>query len=150
MHEWAKIALPQIVILAGLIVYFKVALSRIEMSQAASRASAREQAIESFFHSVTVEAGTGESAASASSGANTARPRRLRLTPDADEVMRTLGAPNQNMTDFAGAQHLTWFGTNRKLVASISKDRLYAVTVSDFAERHGEKIYESAAQLQRF
>ncbi len=146
MRKWAKIVLPQLAIVAGLIVYFKVALPRIEKSQAATRATAREQAIESLFQSVTVEVGATEAAA----GTATARPRRLRHRPDVDEVKRTLGAPNQSMTDFAGAQHLSWFGTRSKLVASFQKGRLYALTISDFAEEHGEKVFESNAQWQKF
>ena len=150
MHRWAKILLPQLAILLGLILYFKVALPRLEESQAEARVVARESAIESLLQTVTVEAANEKANTPAAVTAHSARPRRLRVTPEVEEIQRLLGSPGQNMTDFAGAQHLTWIGTNHKLVASFNKGRLYALTISDLAEEHGEKIYESSAQWQKF
>jgi hypothetical protein len=148
MSTRTKVILIQAAIVAGLIVYFKVALPKIERARLAARIAAREQAIGSFFQSVTME--VGSDVAAPGGAASAGRARRLRVTLDVHEVQRQLGAPDQNMTDFAGAQHLTWIGTERKLLASFNKGRLYALTVSDLAGEHGERVFESSAQWQKF
>ena len=132
----------------GLAVCFKVALPRLEKDHAEARTAARERVIESFFESVTMEMPDG--AAEAGDRIGTRNARRLHRTPDVGAVQQELGAPNQSMTDFAGAQHLTWFGKEHKLIASFNKGRLYALTVSDLAGDHGERVFESSAQWQRF
>jgi len=139
-----KIILVQVAVVAGLIVYFKVALPSLQKGRAEARAAENEQAIQNFLATVTIQM-PGEAAAN---GAR--KPRRLRREPDVSEVQESLGAPNQSMTDFAGAQHLTWFGTEHKLTASFNKGRLYALTVSDLAGEHGERVYESSARWQKF
>jgi hypothetical protein len=115
-----KVLVVQALILSGLVVYFKVTLPRIEKARAAERLAAREQAIGNFFQDVTTEGGSDAAPA-----------RRIRVTPDVVEVQRRLGAPDQSMTDFAGAQHLTWFGAQQKLIASFNRGRLYALTLTD-------------------
>ncbi len=137
----------QALILAGLVVYFKFALPKIEESRRESRLNAREEAIGNFFGSVTVEVGSDPGTASASKAK---RARRLRLTPDVHEAQRELGAPDQNMTDYAGAQHFTWLGSKRRLLASFNKGQLYSLTLSDLAGSHGERVFESSAQYQEF
>lgn len=138
----------QVAIVAGLIVYYKVALPKMEKARLAARVAAREQAIGGFFQSITVEVGSDDAAPGGA--ANAGHARRLRVLPDVNEVQRQLGAPDQSMTDFAGAQHLTWIGTQRKLLASFNKGRLYALTLSDLADEHGERVFESSAQWQKF
>ena len=140
MSRGTKIFLVQAVIVGGVLVYFKVALPSIERSHAEARRAENELAIRSFFDSATVQVG----------GEGTGSARRLRRTPGAYEVEQELGAPNQSMTDFAGAQHLTWLGNKHKLTASFNKGRLYALTISDLSGEHGERVYESSAQWQKF
>ncbi|MBI4164220.1 MAG: hypothetical protein HY508_00625 [Acidobacteria bacterium] len=148
MRIRTKVILIQMAIVAGLIVYFKVALPNMEKARLAARVAGREKAIGSFFQSVTVEVGSEEAAPGG--GATAGRARRLRVLPDVNEVQRQLGAPDQSMTDFAGALHLTWIGQERKLLASFNKGRLYALTISDLAGEHGVRVFESSAQWQRF
>jgi len=148
MRTRTKVILIQVAIGAGLIVYFKIALPKIEKAHLAARIAAREQAIGSFFQSSTMEVASEDAAPGR--GASAGGARRLRVMPGVHEVQRQLGAPDQSMTDFAGAQHLTWIGRERKLLASFNKGRLYALTVSDLAGEHGERVFESSAQWQRF
>ena len=148
MRTRTRVILIQVAIVAGLIVYFKVALPKIEKARLAARIAAREQAIGSFFQSVTGDVESGEVAPGGAASAGGAR--RLRVMPDVHEVQRQLGAPDQSMTDFAGAQHLTWIGQKRKLLASFNKGRLYSLTFSDLAGEHGERVFESSAQWQQF
>ena len=143
-----KAILVQVAIVAGLVIYFKVALPRMEEARMAERVSAREEAIHAFFQSVTTQVGAADPQDAGAGKAGNAL--RLRVTPDVTEVQRQLGAPDQSMTDFAGAQHLTWFGKEQKLVASFNKGQLYAVTISDLAGEHGERVYQTSAQYQKF
>lgn len=146
MSSRTRVILIQAAIFIGLVVYFKVALPRIEKSRAAARTAAREQAVQEFFQSVTAEVG-GEAT---DAGAKVAIARRLIHQPDVSEVQGRLGAPDQSMPDFAGAQHLTWIGKEHKLLASFNKGQLYALTISDLAGAHGERVYETSAQYQKF
>lgn len=148
MSARTKVILIQAAIVAGLVVYFTVALPRIEKARVAARIAAREQAIGIFFQSVTAEVGSAD--APAGGGGKAGNALRLRLMPDVYEVQRQLGTPDQSMTDFAGAQHLTWFGKDRKLLASFNKGQLYALTVSDLAGEHGERVFQTSAQYQKF
>jgi len=148
MSRRAKIILIQAAVVAGLVVYFKVALPRIEKARAEGRAAAREVAMTNYFESVTMEM-PGETA-KPNTAAGTGNARRLRRVPDVEEVQQALGAPNQSMPDFAGAQHLTWIGTEHKLIASFNKGQLYALTISDLSGEHGERVFESSAIWQKF
>lgn len=169
-----KAIIIQVVVFAGLIAYFKVALPRIEKARAEEAAAKREQRIESFVQSVVVEAAVRENdapatneeqnprsqlfprllgqwqRAPASNGATRARPQRLRITPAVDEVRETLGAPEQNMTDFRGGQHLTWTGKSHRLDLSFNKGRLYALALTDLQTGKGMTVFESSAQWQQF
>ena len=171
---WTKAIIIQVMILAGLIAYFKVALPRIEKARAEAAAAEREQRIESFVQSVVVEAPGRENDAPAangeksprsqlfprllgqwqrppaSNGATRARPQRLRITPAVDEVQEALGAPEQNMTDFRGGQHLTWTGKSHKLDLSFNKGGLYALALTDLQTGKGMTVFESSAQWQQF
>ena len=174
LSVWTKAIIIQVVIFAGVIVYFKVALPRIEKARAEAAAAEREQRIEAFVQSVAVEAAGREDdapaaneekspraqlfprllgqwqRAPASNGATRARPQRLRITPAVDEVQEALGAPEQNMTDFRGGQHLTWTGKSHKLDLSFNKGRLYALALTDLRTGKGMTVFESSAQWQQF
>jgi hypothetical protein len=148
MSTRSKVILVQAAIVVGLVAYFKVALPMIEKGRTAARISAREEAIHAFFKSVTTQVGGADAQEAGESEA--VGELRLRITPDATEVQRQLGAPDQSMTDFAGAQHLTWKGNVRMLVASFNKGQLYALTISDLAGEHGERVFQASAQYQKF
>ena len=148
MSTRSKVILVQAVIILGLVAYFKVALPMLEKGRMTARISAREQAIGTFFQSVTTQVGSAD--AQDAGGSEAVGALQLRITPDATEVQRQLGAPDQSMTDFAGAQHLTWNGNVRKLVASFNKGQLYALTISDLAGEHGERVLQTSAQYQKF
>jgi hypothetical protein len=147
MRTRTKVILIQVAIVAGLVVYFKAALPMIEKARMTARIAAREKTIGTFLRSVTTKGG---SVNAAEGGGTAGSALRLRIQPDVNEVQRQLGAPDLSMTDFAGAQHLTWFGEERKLVASFNKGQLYALTVSDPADQHGERVFQSSAQYQKF
>ena len=148
MSTRSKVILVQAAIIVGLVAYFKVALPKIERARMAARVIAREQAIHAFFQSVTTQVGSAD--AQEVDGGKSGNALRLRITPDVTEVQRQLGAPDQSMTDFAGAQHLTWFGKDRKLLASFNKGQLYALTISDLAGEHGERVFQTSAEYQKF
>jgi hypothetical protein len=164
--------LIQALFVAGLIAFYKFGMPGIEKARARAAAEEREQAITAFFQSVTVEVGgsanpavngpasaapvgageqaEGNSIASAAGGAEKAIPKRLRETPEVQEVEQQLGAPDQRMTGYGGAEHLTWVGTRHKLQASFNKGELYALTMFDLKTGHGETVYETSAYWRAF
>ena len=146
----ARVVFVQVVIIAGLIAYFKILVPRIEKARAAAETAKREETIRSFVQSVVVEAGGQEAEAPAKDGEASARAQRLRFTPSVSEVEQALGAPDQTMTDFRGGHHLTWIGTRHKLDVSFDKGRLYALTLSDLATGHGMTVYGSSVQYRQF
>jgi hypothetical protein len=148
MSKRTKAILIQAVIVAGVVACFRVALPRIEKARMAARIAGREQAIHAFLQSVTAQVGISDAQEGGAGKAGSAL--RLRITPDVAEVQRRLGAPDQSMTDFAGAQHLTWFGKGQKLLASFNRGQLYALTISDLAGEHGERVFQTSAQYQKF
>jgi hypothetical protein len=141
--------LIQVAIVIGLIVFYKIGLPKIERVRARAATADREQAITSFFQSVVVEA-RGHEGPSPAGGETAARPKRLRLTPEVREVEQELGAPDQTLTGYGGAQHLTWIGERHKLQASFNKGQLYALTMFDLKTGHGETVYESSAPWRSF
>ncbi len=144
--------LVQVAILIGLIVFYKLALPRIQQARQASEAAQREEKIVSFIHSVAVKDGgsTDQPASGAEGDASDGRPEHLRVTPQVGEVEQELGAPQEYMNDFMGGEHLTWIGTRHKLVASFTKGQLYAVTLTNLKTGHGMQVFESSAQWRVF
>ncbi len=138
-----KAILIQVLIVVGLITYFKLALPWIRKEQAADRARQHEQQIESLMQSMVVDA-------PAPSGKDGPRPKRLRITASVEEIQEMLGAPDSSMTDFRGGQHLEWIGTRHKLTASFNKGRLFALALIDLQTGHGMTVYEWSAQWQQF
>lgn len=145
-----KAIIIQVAIVAGVILWFKLALPSIRKERVAAEAVQREEGIESFVQSVVVEAGRPEAEASLAPGERPARPQRLRIFPPVDEVQQALGAPSTSMTDFRGGQHLTWIGTRHSLEVSFDKGRLYALTLTDLESGHGATIHESPAFWRQF
>ncbi|HET7840240.1 MAG TPA: hypothetical protein VFM21_01475 [Terriglobia bacterium] len=141
--------LIQVAIVVGLIIFYKLALPKIQQAREASAAAQREERIMGFVHSVAVEVG-GRANPSESGGETDGIPQRLRVTPQVGDVEQELGAPQQYMSDFMGGEHLTWSGTRHKLVASFTKGQMYALTLTDVKTGHGMQVYESSAQWRAF
>jgi hypothetical protein len=141
-----RVILTQVGIVAGLILFYTLALPGIRKAREAAVTEDREQRIMAFVHSVAVEVGGAEE----NSGTGYARPEHLRVTPQVGEVEQELGAPQQSLNEFLGGQHVTWIGTRHKLVASFTKGRLYAVTLTDLKTGHGMQVFESSAQWRTF
>ncbi|MGD0922543.1 MAG: hypothetical protein ABSA70_12380 [Terriglobia bacterium] len=140
----------QVAIVAGVILWLTLGWPKIQQERAAAALARREQKIESFLQSVVVERAGEEIEVPTVEGVRRVRPQRLRITPAVGDVQRTLGAPDQSMTDFQGGQHLIWIGTRHKLDASFDKGRLYAVTLTNLQTGHGMTVYESSAQFRAF
>lgn len=144
----------QVAIVAALIVFYKLALPKIQQAREASETAQREQRMMAFVHSVAVEVGGArdqtEEGSQSGFSETSERPQHLRVTPHVGDVEQELGAPQQFMNDLLGGQHLTWIGTRHKLVASFHKGRLYALTLTDLKTGHGMQIYESSAQWRAF
>lgn len=145
-----KAIVVQLVIVAGLVVWFKMALPRIERAREAAEVAERERKIQKFFDSMVVENTPSDADAPSAKGEKRAQPQRLRLAASVEDVERALGAPDANMTDFRGGQHLTWTGTRHKLEASFNKGTLYALTFTDLSSGHGTMVFESSAQWREF
>jgi hypothetical protein len=144
-----KAILIQLAIAVGLVVYFKIALPRIEKARATEAAERREKAIRGFYQSVVIDEPGSPDEPAAKSDPPAAR-RRLKITPAVGDVEQTLGLPDARMTDFRGGQHLTWTGTAHKLEASFNKGSLYAITWTDLGSGHGETVQEWSAQYRKF
>jgi hypothetical protein len=141
----------QLAIVAGLVGFYKLGLPKIQQAEQASDAASREQRILGFVHSAAVEVGSARTPAGTNEDAASGeRPEHLRVTPLVGDVEQELGAPQQSMNDFMGGQHLTWIGTEHKLVASFSKGQLYALTITNLKTRHGMQVFESSARWRTF
>jgi hypothetical protein len=139
----------QVGIVAVMIAFYKFGVPRIEAARARAAAAERELNINAFFQSVAVEAG-GSEAQAPEGGEKGSHPKRLQRTPDVREVEQQLGAPDESMTGYGGAEHLTWIGTRHKLQGSFNKGQLYALTIFDLQTGHGEAVFESSAQWRAF
>jgi hypothetical protein len=125
----ARVIVIQLVVIAGLIIFFKLYLPRMEKSDAAARLQERESRITELFDTIA-----GKDAGSASSG------QTLRSTPSVEEVEQRLGAPDTSTTDYAGGLHLTWTGARHSLMGSFYRGRLYSLTFTDRSTGQAETI----------
>ncbi len=144
----------QVAIVAGLIIFYKLALPKIQKAREASATAEREQRMMAFVHSVVVEVGSAKETTSGSAqdagDDPDGRPEHLRVTPQVGDIEQVLGAPQQSLSDFMGGQHLTWIGTRHKLVASFNKGQLYALTITNMKTGRGRQVFESSAQWRVF
>lgn len=145
-----RVIIVQVVIVAGVIAWYKIFWPGIQKERAAAELARREERIEALVQSMVIEAAPRENDAPSAPGETRQRPQRLRFTPPVNEVQQALGAPDTSMTDFAGALHLTWIGTKHSLELSFDKGRLYALTLTDLASGHGLQVFESPAQWRKF
>ncbi len=137
----------QLVIIAGVAVFLKVYVPRAEKARAAADLESRESRIERFFNSTVAE---DARRTVMTPGGEEAHPQSLRSTPSVEEVQQALGGPDTSMTDYAGALHLTWIGTDHSLTAAFNHGRLYCLTLTDRRNGHGVNVYESSTNWQPF
>jgi hypothetical protein len=140
----------QVVILAGLVAFFKADLPRIERARAAAEATERERRIEKFFQSTVAEDVSREVEAPATSGGARVHPQMLRRAASMEEVEQALGAPDTSSTDYAGGLHLTWIGARHNLEASFNRGRLYCLKLEDRRTGHGVMVFESSSSWHPF
>jgi len=140
--SWRLIVI-QVLVLLGLLIFFKFYLPHHERDLAAKSVATREQKIDSFFQASVVEDSAREFSVPLDGAMVKRHPQKLRTTYSPDEVESTLGIPDTSMIDFRGDQHLTWIGTSHKLEAAFTAGRLYCLTMEDLATRHGAQVYDS-------
>ena len=140
--SWRLIVI-QVLVLSGLLIFFKFYLPHRERSLAATAVATREQKINSFFQDSVMEDSAREFTFPLDGATVKRHPQKLRTKYSPDEVESTLGIPNTSMVDFRGGQHLTWIGTSHKLEAAFTAGRLYCLTMEDLATRHGVLVYDS-------
>jgi hypothetical protein len=147
--SWRLIVI-QVLVLSGLLIFFKFYLPHRERNLAATAVTAREQKINSFFQDSVMEDSAREFSVPLDGAVVKRHPQKLRTTYTSDEVESVLGIPNTSMVDFRGGQHLTWIGTSHKLEAAFNAGRLYCLIMEDLATRHGAQVYESEDQWRPY
>lgn len=138
-----RVILIQLVILAGLLTFFRFYLPHRERVQATQAVADREQKIEDFFKQAVVTDATHEIAVPLNGAVVKRHPQRLRTTLHVDEVEARLGAPDQSTTDFRGGEHLTWIGSTHKLEAAFNAGLLYCLSYEDRKTGQGVMVFES-------
>ncbi len=138
-----RLILIQLLILSGLLIFFKLYLPRHARTVAAEASTAREQKITTFFHDAVTEDTEHEVTVPLDGAIVKRHPKRLRTTFSPDEAQTMLGVPNTSMVDFRGGQHLTWIGTSHKVEAAFDKGQLFCLTEEDLTTHRGELVYDS-------
>lgn len=138
-----RIIVIQLLILSGLVAFYKLYLPYRARDMAGRAAETREQRINALFKNSVEEDSTHEISVPLAGVIVKRHPQRLRTTFSPQEAESTLGIPDTTTTDFRGGQHLTWLGTAHKLEASFNAGRLYALSLEDRATGHGVLVYES-------
>ena len=138
-----RIIIIQVLILSGLLIFFKFYLPNHERNLAAQADAAREQKITALFHDSVTEDAVNEIAVVFDGAIVKRHPKRLRTTFSPEEVQTILGVPNTSMVDFRGGQHLTWIGTAHKVEAAFDKGHLFCLTMEDLKTHRGELVYDS-------
>lgn len=147
---WTKAIVVQLVIVAGLLLWAKVYVPRMDRARAAAETAERERKIEAFAQFMIVEDATREVQVAGENGATSRHPQQLRRTASLDEVQQALGAPTAEFPDFRGGQHLTWRGSSHQLEAAFDKGRLYSLRFEDLHTGHGVMVYESSLYWQQW
>ena len=139
---WRVIGI-QVLILLGIIVFFKLYLPHHARDLAQRAATAREQKINALFQDSVVDDSTQEISVPLEGMIVKRHPQRLRLTFSPHETESKLGVPDAATSDFAGGQHLTWLGNAHKLEASFNAGHLYCLAFEARATGHGVLVYDS-------
>ena len=127
----AKLIVPGVLMVAGLIAWFKIYLPRAQRAEAVAEA--------------VIEDTKREAPVSGNTGDQRVHPQRLRQMPSLREVNQTLGAPTTSTTDVRGGLHVTWTGTRHDLEASFNQGRLYCLRFQDRRTGHGTMVFESSS-----
>jgi hypothetical protein len=146
----AKVIVAQFVILAGVAVWLKVYIPRMEAARAATAVLEREKRIQTSYQSMVVEDTNREVEAPESKAKGPVHPLRLRTSASVGEVEQTLGAPDSEQSDFRGGLHLMWAGSQHTLEASFNRGRLYCLTITDRQTGHGSMVFESSLYWRPF
>jgi hypothetical protein len=140
----------QLALLASLAAFYFLYLPYRSKSQAAAEAQERERKIEALFESLVVEDRHGEVELPGIGGKVRVHRQRLNRTPAVDEVLQSLGLPEQRTTDFQSGLHMTWTGTAHSLEASFDRGRLYCLRREDLRTGHGVLVFESSVAWHPF
>jgi hypothetical protein len=144
-----RIIVIQILLLSGLVVFFKLFLPHHARQMAVHDAANREQKINALFQN-SVEDSTQEISVPLDGVIVKRHPQRLRIVFSPQDAESRLGVPDASTTDFRGGQHLTWVGTAHKLDASFNAGRLYGLALEDRASGHGVMVFESPSSWRPY
>lgn len=144
---WTKAILVQLVIVAGVLVFYRFYLPGMEKRKAAADLADRERRIQAFARTMIVPDTSREITAGANAGQH---PQKLLRQDSVDEVEGALGAPASESPDFRGGQHLTWTGTDHRIEAAFDRGILYNLMYEDLHTGHGMTVYESGAYWQTY
>jgi len=146
----AKVIVAQVVIVAGVVLWLRIYIPRLEKARASAAVVARERKIETFYQSMVVEDESREVAAPEAKADGPVHPLRLRSIAPVAEVEQALGVPDSQQRDFRGGLHLTWTGTHHTFEASFNSGRLYCLTITDRRTGHGAMVFESSLYWHPF
>ena len=138
-----RLIIIQVLVLTGLLIFFKFYLPHHERNLAAQAAAAREDKIDAFFHGSVTEDTERDVTVPLNGVLVKRHPKRLRTTFSPDEAESLLGVPNTSAIDFRGGQHLTWLGTAHKVEAAFDAGRLFCLTLEDLKTRQGEQVFKT-------
>ena len=141
----ANLIVPAVLMVAGLIAWFKIYLPRARRAEAVAEASERERKIGNFFRWAVIKDTKRDVPVTGNSGDQPVHPQRLRQTPSLREIEQTLGAPTTSTTDVRGGLHVTWTGTRHDLEASFNQGRLYCLRFQARRTGHGTMVFESSS-----
>jgi hypothetical protein len=133
----------QILLLSGLVVFYKLYLPHHARDLANRTADTRERKINALFQDSVEEDSTHEISVPLDGVIVRRHPQRLRTTFSPGDAETALGVPDTTTMDFRGGQHLAWLGTAHKLEASFNAGRLYCLKLEDRATGHGVMVFES-------
>ena len=147
---WLKAVLVQLAIVAGVVVFYKAYLPRMDRARSAAAAQAREQKIEAFFKSTVAEDPDREVAATGVEGESLSHPQKLKRTPSLEEVQQALGAPGSEFSDYRQGQHLVWTGSSHSLEAIFDQGTLEILRLENLRRGHGVIVYAQSAYWASF
>jgi hypothetical protein len=147
---WVKALVVQLAILAGVVVFYKAYLPRMQKAQLAAAARAQEERIQAFVKSTIAEDPDREAAGTGTDGESLLHAQKLLRTLSLDETQQALGAPGSEFTDFREGQHLIWTGTTHRLEAVFDQGKLSILRFENLRTGHGVLVYASSAYWQAF
>jgi len=146
----AKAILIQVAIAAGLILWFKLGVPKLQKERDAEAAAQLEGRIHDFMQATMVEDSARAMPVPAASAAGYSHPQHLLNTPSIEEAKQALGAADGFTSDIRGGVHIIWTGTQHKLEASFNNGRLYCLRIEDLHTGHGTLVFESSQDWRPF